>query len=1093
MQIWLPPVFAVEERIKGVGELRQLAQPEQWIDAHVVAFTSGRNRGHRLDDSDGNALVYHFPKKLSDPAPSDAPVLVGTHDLSTPGPHDLRHTRWVRHPRISQEMPQVRIDRIRRSWEGAFRYVEEIQGAGAVSGMRRPQLGALHAIHAHWSVSSEIATVVMPTGTGKTETMLCTLVSAACERVLVVVPTDALRTQIAAKFESLGILSAIGARVLHPRAERPVVGTLTSRPTTTTDVDAFFSQCNIVVTTSHLIGGCTLEIQQQIEHHCSHLFIDEAHHAEAKTWRAFRALFEDKRTLQFTATPFREDGQRIDGKMIYIYPLKKAQNEGYFRPIRFRRVYEFGAARGDEEIASAALDELDRDVTGKHIVMARVGTIERAETVLEIYRSLGRYNPIAIHSKMKVAEREVAREALFGGSSRIVVCVDMLGEGFDLPELKIAAFHDIRKSLAVTLQLAGRFTRARPDLGDAVFIANTALADVREELQTLYAQDPDWNALLPALASGAIDGEVASQQFFDGFARTLDEVPLNELHPSASMVVYKTNCVLWTPDKARQSFRGLTSRDQLFTSLNVKEQTLVIVAALEQGVAWSTSQAIRQSVWDLLIVVWDSDRDLLYIHGSANSGSYLLLAKAVCGDDVSLIADPEVFRCFYGLRRLVLTNVGLNEHLGRQLRFTGRMGSDVESRIGTAVRRVSSRAVIAGQGFEGGRAATAGASKRGRIWSTQRLRVDSFVRWAKTVGAKLVDDTIDPNKVLEGTLKPESVDKVPTGVAITAEWPLGMLRDGEAAVRFLPQGYAEATATTVDIEVAPRDDDGPIVFRVFSESWGTLVRLELVKQDENFDFKFVDVGGCALELRRGPVPESLAEFFTNHPPVVWFADGSSLEGCRYTALGSADLLPYPIERLREIDWTSVDIRAESQGEAKKAGTIQHRIIQILQGDPNYAVILDDDGANEAADVVAISVVQLEARERIDVEFYHLKFAGQGKGGRVDDLYEVCGQAQRSVSWRETHQRTTELFLHLLRRDALRVDSGKSTRFERGSRVELGQIRDLSRRVEVQFKVFIVQPGLSKAVATESQMRLLAVTERYLADTYQVPLHVICRP
>jgi hypothetical protein len=29
----------------------------------------------------------------------------------------------------------------------------------------------------------------------------------------------------------------------------------------------------------------------------------------------------------------------------------------------------------------------------------------------------------------------------------------MLGEGFDLPELKIAAFHDIRKTLAVTLQL----------------------------------------------------------------------------------------------------------------------------------------------------------------------------------------------------------------------------------------------------------------------------------------------------------------------------------------------------------------------------------------------------------------------------------------------------------------------------------------------------------------------------------------------------------------------------------------------------------------------------------------------------------------
>ena len=75
--------------------------------------------------------------------------------------------------------------------------------------------------------------------------------------------------------------------------------------------------------------------------------------------------------------------------------------------------------------------------------------------------------------------------------ARIVVCVDMLGEGFDLPELKIAAFHDIRKTLSVTLQLAGRFTRSRPDLGDATFIANTADVTVRDELRKLYTRDPE--------------------------------------------------------------------------------------------------------------------------------------------------------------------------------------------------------------------------------------------------------------------------------------------------------------------------------------------------------------------------------------------------------------------------------------------------------------------------------------------------------------------------------------------------------------------------------------------------------------------------
>ena len=47
----------------------------------------------------------------------------------------------------------------------------------------------------------------------------------------------------------------------------------------------------------------------------------------------------------------------------------------------------------------------------------------------------------------------------------------MLGEGFDLPELKIAAFHDVKKSLPITLQFAGRFTRTSRDnnLGKASF------------------------------------------------------------------------------------------------------------------------------------------------------------------------------------------------------------------------------------------------------------------------------------------------------------------------------------------------------------------------------------------------------------------------------------------------------------------------------------------------------------------------------------------------------------------------------------------------------------------------------------------------
>ena len=95
----------------------------------------------------------------------------------------------------------------------------------------------------------------------------------------------------------------------------------------------------------------------------------------------------------------------------------------------------------------------------------------------------------------------------------------MLGEGFDLPQLKIAAFHDIRKSLPITLQFAGRFTRTSYDdeLGNATFIANLADSNVENELSELYAQDSDWNSLLSTLSSDEIEEQIDFNEFIDGF------------------------------------------------------------------------------------------------------------------------------------------------------------------------------------------------------------------------------------------------------------------------------------------------------------------------------------------------------------------------------------------------------------------------------------------------------------------------------------------------------------------------------------------------------------------------------------------------
>ncbi|GAH61524.1 unnamed protein product, partial [marine sediment metagenome] len=163
-----------------------------------------------------------------------------------------------------------------------------------------------------------------------------------------------------------------------------------------------------------------------------YLFIDEAHHIAAKKWKAFKKRFESNKILQFTATPFRNDDKPVGGKIIFNYPLKKAQKDGYLRPIRFSPVLEFDFKKADEVIANKAVEQL-RDDSEKynHILMARVNSIKRANEVFLIYKEkYPEFNPVQIHTGIKSPKtREKIRRKIINCDSRIVVCVDMLSFG----------------------------------------------------------------------------------------------------------------------------------------------------------------------------------------------------------------------------------------------------------------------------------------------------------------------------------------------------------------------------------------------------------------------------------------------------------------------------------------------------------------------------------------------------------------------------------------------------------------------------------------------------------------------------------------
>ena len=1091
MLITLPSVLWRDEPCAG-NVIRQIRESSRQLMGALVPFSRGRLQGFLFQAQDGSDETLVVPKGRQIPENHSRAI---TAEITDPnGDIDIRDGTWIKHPLLNRTAldHEDEIRRVLESWTSAFFYTEEDLENG-VQGLRGPQIGAIHAIHAHWSVSDAPATIVMPTGTGKTETMLSMLVSARCSRLLLVVPTHALRIQIADKFLTLGILKEPGCSVLSPQAKHPIVGMLNHIPKSMEDVDAFFGRCHVIVTTSSIAGQCSSNTQDRMADHCPYLFIDEAHHIEAPTWRAFKERFQRRRIVQFTATPFREDGKLLDGKIVYKYPLKKAQQEGYFKQIHFRQVVEFNRKRSDAAIAAKAVEQLRADADKGHILMARVRSVARAKEVFETYKQYGEFNPVELHTGITSArQREAARKQILSGGSRIVVCVDMLGEGFDLPELKIAAFHDIRKSLAVTLQLAGRFTRSRPDLGDATFIANTADVQVQEELRKLYTRDPDWNALLPELSDRMIGEQVSLQEFLEGFTDFTNEIPLKTIRPAISTVVYQTKCAKWNPENFRAGIPAIDGCAHVYETINEKEHTLVVITARRVSLDWTDVENLFSWQWELYVVIWSAEQNLLFINSSTNAGEYKALAGAVAGRDAAPIKGQQVFRTFAGVNRLRLQHVGLTEQLGRNIRYTGRMGADVESGLTDLQRQRARKSVLSGSGFEDGERVTVGASRKGRIWSHQRDRVDELTAWCKKIGAKLLNADIDPDEVLKGTLDTKTIMERPTEMPIATDWPEEMYKTREAMWSVVIGGQEQLLS---DLEISLVDPalNGALKFAIASESARIEVELELFEENESPNYRFVVLDDQTAMVRCGNTETSLTDFFYENPPIIWFADGSALDGNQYVELKKT-ISRYDPEKIHVWEWTGVDIRKESQGKAKDQKSIQARVIGELKS-RNYVMIVDDDGKGEAADVVAIRLVGDQAAPtRIDVEFYHCKYSQKRMPGhRVADLYEVCGQAQKSVSWMSSPGKRTDLFTHLLRREATRNESSGASRYEVGDGDVLQTIREMSYLCPVNLKIFIVQPGVSKRDVSPEQLLLMGVTENYLSDTYQLPFGVIASP
>jgi superfamily II DNA or RNA helicase len=1000
-------------------------------------------------------------------------------DLNAGG---IKIKRWLKHPYFQNKTP----DEVVATWVDKFKIIKENEQDN-IKGLRPPQVGALYSILAHIYNAEDKAIVVMPTGTGKTEAMLATLILNCCQKLLVSVPSDSLRTQIADKFITLGLLKEYG--IVDSSCTNPIVGIINSGFNTIQDLQDFIDKCNVVVSTMDLLTDCSIQQKAILNNSFSHFFVDEAHHSEAKTWKDLINKFDKEKVFLFTATPFRNDGQSLQGKQIYNFSLRKAQEQRYYKEIRYLPIREYNKKYADKKIAEKAIERLRADHADgfNHIIMARCKDKVRAKEVFGYYKDYTEFNPVLVYTGIAGLNDKI--EAIKRGKHSIIVCVNMLGEGFDLPNLKIAAIHDERQSLPITLQFIGRFTRTSYDqLGNASFITNIAYPPIHEELDQLYAQNSDWNLLLPRLSANATQKEIDIKSFLDNFNNLSDSVvPFQQINPAMSTVIFKCAVNAWNPSNWGKGFEGLDAYEHVFS--HYSNDTLIIILGKIERVEWGRFETVQNLQWDLVVVHWDFRPSInrAFLNTSIKGFSGASLMEAIFGTgNTNQITGMNVFRIFHKVNMLSLFNVGTRKGIGQDITFQSYYGKGVQDGIKLLEQGTLIKNNIFGVGYKDGEKVSIGCSVKGKIWSYQRGNLDELTKWCKMIGEIVENNDIDPNVVLQHTLAIERLHQRPGVMPIFIDWNHKMYENAESRYTISINNFDyDLSSIEMSLLNPSPDVNQRLKFNVDTEEHSVQFEIEMglnqVTGESYYKINKLTNQNCTIQY--GKKNEELVDFFQESTPTLWFADGSQLSGNLFVKLKvqpdviSSDLIITD-------NWSGVDISKESQDIAPYIQeSIQYYFIEKIKND--YQIVYDDDGKGEIADIIGINDSDVE----IDIHLYHLKYAQGGTvSNNIDNFYQVCGQAEKSLKWK--HKEGREFFDHLFKRKTKNLRGRTCSRIIKGTEDELENLLNQAKWTKaMRFHVYIVQPSLSKANASRDILLLLGNVQHYLTTVGNIELKV----